>query len=78
MANAHLVASMPNREYCELNQTFNPLKDQIFRDPLIVKNGKMVLSGKPGFGVELIDDIEKKFPFVEGSYLKPNPYFERA
>ena len=78
MANAHLVAAMPNREYCELNQTFNPLKDEIFREPLITKNGTMTLTNRPGFGVELIDDLENKFPFVEGSYLKPNSYFESS
>ena len=78
MANAHLVAAMPNREYCELNQTFNPSKDEIFREPLITKNGTMTLTNRPGFGVELIDDLENKFPFVEGSYLKQNSYFESS
>lgn len=73
MANAHFVAGIPNGEYCELNQTFNPLKEGIFKEPLTVENGRMRLPDRPGFGVELIDDVEKKFPYVPGSYNKPNP-----
>ena len=73
MANANLVASIPNREYCELNQTHNPLKEEIFKEPLRVVKGTMTLHNKPGFGVELIDDVEKKFPYVPGSYQMKNP-----
>ena len=72
MANAHFVGAIPNRDYCELNQTNNPLKEGIFKEPLTVENGVMKLPDKPGFGVELIDDVEKKFPYVPGSYNKPN------
>ena len=72
MANAHFVAGIPNRQYCELNQTFNPLKEEIFKEPLKVENGRMELPDKPGFGMELIDDVEKKFPYVPGGYSKPN------
>ena len=72
MANAHLVAAIANREYCELNGTHNPLKEGIFKEPLTVQNGVMTLPDKPGFGVELIDDVEKRFPFQPGSYQKPN------
>ena len=58
---------------CELNQTLNPLKEEVFKEPLVAVNGYMELSNKPGFGVELADDLEKKFPWVPGSYLRPNP-----
>ena len=37
MANAHYVAAIPNRDYCELNQTRNPLKEEIFKEPLTEK-----------------------------------------
>jgi L-alanine-DL-glutamate epimerase-like enolase superfamily enzyme len=72
MSNAHLVAAIPNREYLELNQTHNPLKEGIFREPLTVQQGRMRLPDGPGYGVELIDDVEKVFPWVPGSYQKPN------
>jgi len=73
ISNVHFVASAPNGHMCELNQTFNPLKTDIFKEPLTVENGYMTLPDKPGFGVELIDDIATRFPFSPGSYLKPNP-----
>ena len=73
MANAHLVAAAPGHDYCELNQTHNPLKEGIFKEPLTVKDGWMELPEKPGFGVELVDDVEKAFPFEPGPYMKPNP-----
>lgn len=73
MANAHFVGGIANGEYCELNQTYNPLKEDIFKEPLTVENGYMKLPNRPGFGMELIDDVEKKFPHVPGSYLMKNP-----
>lgn len=74
IGNAHFVAAIPNRDYCELNQTYNPLKEEIFKEPLTVERGVMKLSDKPGFGVELIDDVEKVFPYVPGAFSKPNPH----
>lgn len=73
MANAALVASIPNHLVLELNQTYNPFKEEIFKEPLVVKNGYMDLPNKPGFGVELIDDVETKFPYLPGRYDRPNP-----
>jgi len=72
MGNAHFHAGIPNRHLLELNQTFNPLKEGVFKEPLTVVNGYMDLPDKPGLGVELIDDIEKKFPWAPGHYSKPN------
>jgi galactonate dehydratase len=72
MANAHFVAGIPNGQYCELNQTYNPLKEGIFREPLTVEHGHMQLPDRPGFGMELVDDVEARFPYVPGSYLRPN------
>ncbi len=46
MANAALVAAIPNRLVLELNQTFNPFKEELFEDPLVVRNGYMDLPRK--------------------------------
>jgi L-alanine-DL-glutamate epimerase-like enolase superfamily enzyme len=73
IGNAHLVAAIPNRHMLEVNQTLNPFKEDIFKDPLVVKNGFMDLPDRPGFGMELIDDMEKKFPWEPGKYQRPNP-----
>ena len=37
MANAALVAAIPNRLMLELNQSYNPFKEEIFKEPLVVK-----------------------------------------
>jgi L-alanine-DL-glutamate epimerase-like enolase superfamily enzyme len=73
MANAALVAAIPNHLVLELNQTYNPFKEELFKDPLVVKRGYMDLPNKPGFGVEVKEGIESKFPFLPGPYSKPNP-----
>lgn len=78
MANAHLVAAIPNRHMLELNMTHNPLKEEIFKEPLVAKKGYMDLPNKPGFGVELIPDVEKKFPYAPGSYNRPNPLMQKG
>ncbi|MEM7033931.1 MAG: mandelate racemase/muconate lactonizing enzyme family protein [Chloroflexota bacterium] len=76
IANIHLVAGVPCGHMCELNQTYNPLKWDIFKEPYPIENGVLTIPDKPGFGVELIDDIEQKFPWVPGNYYKTNPTFE--
>jgi L-alanine-DL-glutamate epimerase-like enolase superfamily enzyme len=73
MSNAALVAAIPNRLMLELNQTFNPFKEEIFKDPLVVKKGYMDLPDKPGYGVEVIKNVAQKFPYLPGSYGRPNP-----
>lgn len=73
MANAALVAAIPNRLMLELNQTFNPLKEEVFKEPLVVRKGYMDLPTRPGFGVELAPDLARKFPYIPGPYNRPNP-----
>lgn len=78
MSNIHLVASAPTGHMCETNMTFNPLKWEIFKDPYKIENGWLTIPDKPGYGMELIDNLEKKFPFSPGFYGKPNPKMEGA
>jgi len=73
MSNAALVAAIPNRLMLELNQTFNPMKEEVFKDPLVVKKGYMDLPNKPGYGVEMIRNVAQKFPYIPGNYGRPNP-----
>lgn len=77
MMNAALVAAIPNRLMLELNQTYNPFKEEVFKDPLVVNKGYLTLPDKPGFGVELIkggaEALARKFPYLPGRYDRPNP-----
>jgi galactonate dehydratase len=78
MANAALVAAIPNHLLLELNQTYNPFKEEIFKDPLVVKNGYMDLPRRPGFGLELKPGVAAKFPYIPGAYWKRNPRYPAA
>lgn len=78
MANATLVAAIPNRLVLELNQTFNPFKEELFEDPLVVRNGYMDLPRRPGFGMRVKPGVAAKFPYLPGSYWKPNPKLPKA
>ncbi len=76
IANIHLVAGVPCGHMCELNQTYNPLKWEIFKEPYLIEDGVLTIPDRPGFGVDLIDDLEERFPYVSGPYYKKNPEFE--
>ncbi len=78
MANAALVAAIPNSLVLELNQTYNPFKEELFKDPLVVRNGYMDLPRRPGFGMELKPGIAARFPYLPGEYWKPNPKLTMA
>lgn len=73
MANAALVAAIPNRLMLEHNVTYSHLREGLFKDPLVAKRGYMELSNKPGYGVEVIPDIARKFPYIPGPFHRPNP-----
>lgn len=75
MANAALVAAAPNRLVLELNQTYNPFKEEIFEEPLTVRRGYMELSGWPGFGMKLRKGVRERFPYVPGNYWRRNPRY---
>ena len=73
IANGHLAAGIPNLIMLESNQTFNPLRTDLFKKPLEILDSYITLPDKPGLGVEIIDDIAKKFPYIPGTYDRPKP-----
>jgi len=73
IANAHLLAAVPNRFLLETNMTANPLKEGLFREKVAVRDGYLTIPDKPGLGVELIDDLEEKYPYIPGWWNKPDP-----
>src|ERR1022692_787186 len=44
---------------------------KMFKDPLVVKKGYMDVPDRPGFGMELIPDLEKNFFFFFYGYGDP-------
>ena len=53
MANAHLIAALPNGVTVEVDQTGNPLIDELLTEPLTIRNGTLELPHAPGLGIEL-------------------------
>ena len=53
MANAHLVAALPNGITVEVDQTGNPFIDQLLQEPLQIRDGVLQLPDAPGLGIEL-------------------------
>ncbi len=72
IANAHLMAAIPNRFLLESNMTANPLKENLFGEPLDVKDGYLDIPDRPGLGVQLRDDIQEEFPYIPGHWHRPD------
>ena len=65
---AHMMAAMPTPRVLELNIHQGPLQWEILRDRPRIEAGHLVIPDGPGYGVELADDLEERFPFIEGSW----------
>ena len=72
IANAHLLAAMPNRFLLETNMTANPLKEGLFKEKIVVKNGYLDIPDKPGLGVELAEGLEEMYPYIPGWWNMPD------
>ncbi|NIJ45320.1 D-galactarolactone cycloisomerase [Wenyingzhuangia heitensis] len=68
-AAVHLVANLdknPGRMYSdkpvmELDRTENPLRDEVVKHSLIIKNGVLTVPKNPGLGVDIDEDALKKY-----------------
>jgi len=68
MANAHLVAAIPNPRLLELNMHQGPLQWEILAQAPDRSHGWLTLPARPGLGVVLADDLQQRFPYIEGHY----------
>lgn len=64
-ANVHLAVSIPNGWMVEMDRTFNPMRTEIVRNPMVVDSGYVQVSKEPGLGLELNDQILQKFHYVD-------------
>ena len=53
IANAHVVASLPNGLTVEMDRTGNALIDELLVEPITVQNGLLRLPDGPGLGIEI-------------------------
>ena len=61
------VAAVPNGLFSEYVQTSHDPIGQVFIDPIKAKNGEVIPSNKPGFGLELNEEA------IERLKVKPSP-----
>jgi len=62
-ANAHLGCALDTCEMIESNLTYNPLRNKILMEKIILKEGKYHLTEKPGLGIELNEQILDEYSF---------------
>jgi D-galactarolactone cycloisomerase len=68
-ATVHYLASLPETPMClfpvspllEYEQTFNPFRDLLAKEPIVHKAGFVAVSNKPGLGVEVDRAILDKY-----------------
>ncbi|MCL5109284.1 MAG: mandelate racemase/muconate lactonizing enzyme family protein [Chloroflexi bacterium] len=62
VANLHFVASLPNGQLLEFDRNPNPLRDELFEEPLTLDNRGLVrLPQRPGLGVRLNEATVAKY-----------------
>ncbi len=62
-ASVHLAAALNDCIVMELDYTYNPLRQELLREPLKLSNGYLFPPEKPGLGIELDQAAVKKFAF---------------
>ncbi|HEY4164113.1 MAG TPA: mandelate racemase/muconate lactonizing enzyme family protein [Dongiaceae bacterium] len=71
MGNLHLFASAPphitENVYHEWDPVW-PMAD-VLTHPPVVKDGKAILTDRPGLGTDLVDDVAKRFPLREDTWF---------
>jgi L-alanine-DL-glutamate epimerase-like enolase superfamily enzyme len=68
MANAHLVAACPNPRVLEICMIQGPLQWEILADKPDIIDGYLQMPDKVGMGVTHADNLEERFPYIEGHY----------
>lgn len=62
IANMHLIASLPNAGLLEFDQNQNPLRSELFNEPIdIDDDGRVSLPNRPGLGVSLNQETIERF-----------------
>ena len=73
LASGHVCASLPNFFRQEFMYNDVPWRDDIIDHPLEVVDGHLILSDRPGLGVDLIEEELEKHPGVrkprDGFYI---------
>ncbi|MGP1990442.1 mandelate racemase/muconate lactonizing enzyme family protein [Zobellia laminariae] len=73
LASSHVCASIPNFFRQEFIFNDVPWRDEVISHPLNIKSGKLIISDRPGLGVDLVESEMEKHPGIrkhrEGYYI---------
>lgn len=61
VANAHVIAALPNGITVEVDRTGNPFIEELLQEPLTIKDGELQLGDSPGLGIELNPETLEKY-----------------
>lgn len=62
-ASVHLSAALENCIVMELDYTYNPLREELLREPFKAQNGYLLPPEAPGLGIELDADALERFAY---------------
>ena len=62
LMSAHFCASVPNFRIMEIDIDDIPWKDELVTEPPEIRDGKLILSDKPGWGSDINEHIVKAHP----------------
>lgn len=74
VANMHLIAFLPTGITVEVDQTGNPLIDDLLLDRLQVIDGKISIPQGPGLGIEPNEDIVEKYTLPHRTRVQKGSY----
>ena len=74
IANAHLIAALPNGITVEVDQTGNPFIDDLLTEPLEIEDGRLALGTKPGLGIELDEAVVSQLAAAYGDSMADGNY----
>jgi L-alanine-DL-glutamate epimerase-like enolase superfamily enzyme len=66
MHSAHLCACVPNVRIMEIDIDDVPWKDELVDHPPVIENGELVIPTRPGWGVNLNEDVARKHVWERG------------
>ena len=61
-ANAHFAALIPNLEIMEIDVDEVPWLPEFFTERLKIENGELILTDKPGWGMDVDEEAVRKRP----------------
>lgn len=62
-ASVHLSAAIRECIVMELDYTYNPLREELLKEPIAFQNGFLIAPEKPGLGIELDSTALQRFAF---------------